>query len=318
MAGEEFEYDVAFSFVKEDESIATTLNDLLQDRLSTFLYSKRQEELAGTDGEESFNDVFAHKSRVVVVIYRNEWGESPWTRIEETAIRNRAYDEGYEFVIFIPVEDSATLPKWLPKTQLWVGYKRWGLEGTASVIEARVQEAGGQPKDESTSDRAIRVKRQIDAEASRKAFLNSGEGVNAALEEVINLFDVFETMCAEIKESSGFEINCKRINDRELDICSTGCCLAIDWQYQYSNVLDGAYLRISTWNGIPPRAGRSFFDEPNKVTEIKFEFDRNWAGNKGWFDSRKSQFIPTERLADQILKELMDRVHKGQVGKRNH
>ena len=74
MAGEEFEYDVAFSFVKEDESIATTLNDLLQDRLSTFLYSKRQEELAGKDGEQSFNDVFNHKSRVVVVIYRNEWG----------------------------------------------------------------------------------------------------------------------------------------------------------------------------------------------------------------------------------------------------
>ena len=58
MADERYEYEVAFSFVKDDEAIATALNDLLQDRLSTFLYSKRQEELAGTDGEQSFNEIF--------------------------------------------------------------------------------------------------------------------------------------------------------------------------------------------------------------------------------------------------------------------
>ncbi len=318
MAGEEYEYEVAFSFVKDDESIATALNDLLEDRLSTFLYSKQQEELAGTDGEQSFNEVFSKKSRIVVVIYRNEWGDSPWTRIEETAIRNRAYEEGYDFVIFIPVEDSAKFPRWLPKTQLWVGFKRWGIEGAASVIEARVQEAGGEPKEESASDKAVRVKRQIDAEISRKAFLKSREGVNAALQEANNLFNTFESMCAEIKEVSCFEINCNRINDRELEINATGYCLAINWHYNYSNTLDESYLGISTWNGFPPRPGRHFIDTPSQVSKSKFDFDRNWAENIGWYDSGKSQFIPTERLADHMLKELMGRVQKGQVGKRNH
>jgi hypothetical protein len=92
MSQEQYDYDVAFSFLAGDESVATQLNDLLQDRLKTFLYSKRQGEIAGTDGEKSFNLVFGEKSRLVVVLYRAGWGETPWTRIEETAIRNRGYD----------------------------------------------------------------------------------------------------------------------------------------------------------------------------------------------------------------------------------
>jgi hypothetical protein len=32
----DYEFDVAFSFVKDDEPVATELNDLIQDRLSTF------------------------------------------------------------------------------------------------------------------------------------------------------------------------------------------------------------------------------------------------------------------------------------------
>src|SRR2546421_5505849 len=40
-----FKYDIAFSFVGDDEGLATQLNDRLQDRYRTFLYSKAQEQL---------------------------------------------------------------------------------------------------------------------------------------------------------------------------------------------------------------------------------------------------------------------------------
>ena len=106
----EFKYDVAFSFCEEDEADATRLNDLLQDRLSTFLYSKKQEALAGTDGEETFSRVFAEEARVVVIFHRAKWGTTPWTRIEETAIRNRAFQKGYDFTLFIPREEPPKMP----------------------------------------------------------------------------------------------------------------------------------------------------------------------------------------------------------------
>ena len=91
-----FKYDIAFSFVREDEGLATQLNDLVQDRYRTFLYSKAQEQLAGTDGERTFNAVFGEQARTVAVLLRPEWGQTPWTRIEETAIRNRAFSQGYD------------------------------------------------------------------------------------------------------------------------------------------------------------------------------------------------------------------------------
>jgi hypothetical protein len=40
--------------------------------------TKRQEELAGTDGEQSFGKVFSEEARCVVVIYRTGWGETPY------------------------------------------------------------------------------------------------------------------------------------------------------------------------------------------------------------------------------------------------
>ena len=46
-----FEYDVAFSFHSLDENIAFEINDRLQDRYRTFLYSEKQNDLAGRNGE---------------------------------------------------------------------------------------------------------------------------------------------------------------------------------------------------------------------------------------------------------------------------
>src|ERR1017187_8158044 len=166
-----YEYDVAFSFLAQDEPIAVQLNDLLQSRLRTFVYSGRQDEVAGTDGEKTFNAVFGEQSRLVVVLYRNGWGQTPWTRIEETAIRNRAFDQGYDFVKFVPLDENLSVPKWLPRTQLWLGLKRWGAAGAVSVIEARVQELGGEPHEESVQERAARFERSRKFSEERRQFL---------------------------------------------------------------------------------------------------------------------------------------------------
>ena len=108
--------DVAYSFVQEDEEVAAQVDSLLKNRLSTFLYSERQGELVGADGEARLKRVFGEEARIVVVFYRTEWGTTPWTRIEETAIRDRAYTEGYDFTIFVCM-DQSKLKDWVPKTR---------------------------------------------------------------------------------------------------------------------------------------------------------------------------------------------------------
>lgn len=82
-------FDVAISFLSRDEPTAAALNDALVKGLGVFFFPRKQEELAGTDGLESMRQPFLVDSRVVVVLYREPWGETPWTRVEQTAITDR-------------------------------------------------------------------------------------------------------------------------------------------------------------------------------------------------------------------------------------
>lgn len=304
MSIEQYEYDVAFSFLSGDEPVATQLNDLLQDRLSTFLYSKRQGEIAGTDGEKNFNSVFGEKSRLVVVLYRVGWGETPWTRIEETAIRNRAYDEGYGFVIFIPLDDSPSVPKWLPRTQLWVGLKRWGPEGAAPVIEARVQELGGEPHEETVLDRAARLERSFQFAANRKQFLNSDVGVRAANADFDSLHIAIEQLATEVSATaSSISLRVKTAS-RQIVILGLGLGLSVDWVYHYGNSLDDAKLNVVLWNGHPPFPGVSFYEQPKKGRTITFIFDLLAEGHSCWVSDGKT--YSTTDLASFILKYFME------------
>jgi hypothetical protein len=181
-------YDVAFSFLSQDEPLALQINDLLRDRMKTFVYWEHQEELAGTDGEKTFNLVFGEEARTVLVLYRQEWGTTPWTRVEETAIRNRAHEETYDFATFFPLGKPPVAPKWLPKTRIWGNLDRWGIQGAASVIEARVQEAGGTPHEETAEERALRLSRRMAAHQARQEFLDSVLGVQQANASAQKLF----------------------------------------------------------------------------------------------------------------------------------
>jgi len=169
----DFQYDIAFSFTTEDEGVATQINDLLQDRYRTFLYSKAQEKLAGTDGEETFNAVFKDQARSVAVLLRPEWGTTRWTRIEQTAIRNRAYDHHYDFATFIVTVPGTPIPGWLPKTRIWYDLQRFGLEGAASVLAARIQEHGGAAVEETLEARVARLDRAQKFSQEKKHLLRA-------------------------------------------------------------------------------------------------------------------------------------------------
>lgn len=309
MAQTEYEFEVAFSFLSEDEHLAEQLHNLLAERLTVFLYSKRQEEIAGTDGEETFGKVFREQARIVVVLYRPGWGETPWTRIEETAIRNRGYDEGYDFVLFIPLEQSAPVPKWLPKTQLWVDLERWGPNGAASAIEIRVQQSGGSPRRESLEEKAGRLKREIDTSEKRKQFLSSDAGVRAAKEELRTLQGQLEAQVAVIREKAGFDLTIE-CQGNEASLLSTKFGLAVDWTGSYANTLEGSSLDVTLFLGRTPRTGMIFpFDKPKKLRHREFHFEGNYLGPNGWQEARRPEFLSTERLAELCVTILIEAEH---------
>jgi hypothetical protein len=307
-----FKFDVPLSFLAQDEGLATELTDLLQDRMSIFLYSKRQEDVAGTDGERSFNAVFGEEARLVVVLYRKGWGESPWTRIEETAIRNRGYKEGYDFVCFIPLDEPGSVPKWLPRNRLWIGLKRWGVTGAASVIEARAQELGGQPHEESVEDRAKRLERGIQFEDRRRKFLNSQDGVNAANVEFVMLIEELEKLIGSVREtSSSVSYELKKTKSQLVVISSHAGRilngLSVNWRCLYSNTLHDSELEVSLWEGHPPFPGVSHWVAPYQRKSLSFAFDLLKSEKPGWvLSSSTNREFDSKFLATYILKHYMD------------
>src|SRR5882762_6751541 len=94
-----YEYDVAFSFLQQDEQLAKEIADRFCDRYRVFIYSEQQKKLIANDGVEVFSRVFKNEARVVVLLYRPDWGHTKWTRIEEAAIKDRRLKNGYKFLM---------------------------------------------------------------------------------------------------------------------------------------------------------------------------------------------------------------------------
>jgi hypothetical protein len=110
MSVEKPQYDVAISFLAKDEAVATAIYQKLNEGLRVFFYPRSQEDIAGTDGLESMRTPFFNDSRVMVVLYRDPWGKTPWTRVEETAIKEACLEHGWERLFFVVLDRASHLP----------------------------------------------------------------------------------------------------------------------------------------------------------------------------------------------------------------
>jgi hypothetical protein len=263
-----FEYDVAFSFTMADEPLATALNDLLSSRMKTFIYSERQRDLAGKDGHEKFSEVYGKAARLVVVFYRPEWGQTPWTRVEQQAIRQRAFDDGWDFTLFIPTVDKPSLPQWFPKTRLYVGLERWGPNGAAAAIEARVSDLGGLPQQEDISHRAERFTRARKLAQSQREFQESARGVRAAS----GAYEAFsECLGALVQELEAQSVKLELRQDQQFRIIAGLYPMHALAQFgpRYTNSLEDTKLKLAVYKGFPD-IGR-YRGSLEKATTLWFE-----------------------------------------------
>jgi len=166
-----YKYDAAFSFLTQNQTVAERLHGLISPAFTSFLYTERQPEIAGRDGELAYNDVFAKQARVVVILSRKGWGDTSFTQYERIAIQNRAYSDGYGFVVLIPMDQPATIPVWIPKNYVWLDYYRFGDQAAAAVIAARIREAGGELHEETPEEMLARANRDLAMQRESKDLL---------------------------------------------------------------------------------------------------------------------------------------------------
>lgn len=293
-----YDMDIAISFLNNDLGLAQELRELLGSDLDVFLYTEKQVELAGTDGLESFREVFRHRSRLVVILYREGWGHTPWTRVEQEAITDRFLKEGAEFLFVVMLDDSQP-PPWLPDKLIRFNLKDFGVEQAVGAIKARALEQGSAIHRPSPATLAEQTQEAVEFQKRRSQLLRTEEGVRAAATEAIRVIKLIEEGTEELQEAAR-KLGIEHGVDRYAIVVRTGdVALEVAYHNHIVNVLDKARLLIREIAGsvlLPGQHGHYIRDPKElKVTEFFPDVSRAY----GWcWRNLEGQVFTSEKIAE--------------------
>ncbi|MGD0923405.1 MAG: hypothetical protein ABSA70_16825 [Terriglobia bacterium] len=318
-------YDVALSFLHRDEGLAVQIQTKLSESMEVFIYSKRQEELAGTDGLESFREAFLTNSNLVVVLYRDGWGQTPWTRIEEAAIKDRFLKEGWGWLLFIMLDEASTPPVWLPESEIRLNFAAYGLEQLFGAIKIRAEKLGSILKSQTALDRAKGLDQESLTRAERDRLL-SEKGMTAAQQEHQDLQQLLDSKIQQINEHVS-SVKVEQGSDGHVYLLRTQL-VSVNFYLYPTYPATECRIVLQEFNGpliLPKDRGHQMFipgEEPQSVSKKDFHFDYQPAYGWCWKEpGTATGFLTTSGLAEHVLKVLLDlhdRFEKGKVPRRHH
>lgn len=317
MADNEQDIDIAITFVNKDLGLANDLRDALSSSFeNVFVYASKQEELAGTDGLESLREVFRYRSRLVVILFRERWGETDWTRVEEQAITDRFLKEGAKFLFVIMMDDSAP-PPWLPETHIRFNLKDFGVQEAIGAIKARALERGSVVHHPSAATRAAKAQEQVEFGNRRAQLFRTGEGVQQVEKEAHSLLKLLADRAAESKKAAPGLHMAFGCTDEACVIRAPGIAVTCWYRNRITNVLDEARLIIRELRGAVVLPGENAYapERPRELAETVFKPELTRA--QGWcWKSESGEMLSSEQVADLCLNRffvLADRLGRGEL-----
>ena len=304
-------YDVAISFLVRDLTLAQALRDKLSVGLNVFFFPHTQEELAGTDGLESMRGPFLN-SRLNLVLYREQWGNTPWTGVEAAAVEDSCLKTRYRSLFFFVVDSTDVLPKWLPDTHIRFNYREFTLDEAVGAVKLRVQEQGGH-YEPMTPQKKANLLREEERYQFERSQLKSQGGIERILGSVEALFNAIKGQCDAVNSDGSLEIECE-LNLREhtcvMRIGRIG--MVVRWNQPYSNALDNSGLSVEEYNGWL-RFGNELRNQvivrpPQLLRRTGYQPQLSRARDYGWREEGGSEdeFVPSYTLAEQCVLQLLD------------
>ena len=299
-------YDIAISFLAADEPLAVQVADALAP-LNVFVFSKKQEQLAGTDGVESFREIFRNEALVSLVLYRRPWGETPWTRVEETAIKDSCLASGWSHLMFVRLEQDGGIPKWVPDSYLYMDFQTFGLSDLVGAVKAKLAGLGVDLKPPSAAERAVRAAKAERFQEETKTLLRSGAQI--FYEACSQLFEATQEKLAEVRERTGWTIYSGFERD-EFVASVDGASVATYARELYANTASDAYLSLGIFRGRvltngERRKGLHLWEEPKRVSSRKLVLDRVPEADWCWkLDGGEPKSV--DAAAEALVHQLLD------------
>lgn len=316
-------YDVAISFLTADEAIAAELNRRLSETMEVFFFPKRQQELAGTDGMETMRTPFYEDSRLMVVLYRESWGKTRWTAVEELAVKDACFNGEWNRLFFVALDRTSTLPGWLPPHYVRYNWEDFGPEEIVGAIRARVLENGGKPSPMTAMKQAALLRAEDDYRNARSS-IEWKLGIPAIQAQAKVLIEAIKEKCDEIKSANHIDLDSEidtRQQPRGLGCIITNrqVSLAAWWHQEYSNTIrDGAGLHVREFNGpllLPSEAGKMYLVEAKLLNDSIYKPDLFRTHELGWSIKGSDEVIATSKMADDIVLRFLRLVERRKTGK---
>lgn len=310
MTENKYKYDLAFSFLEQDRDLASKLNEGFKNKFETFIYMDRQNKIDGADGEKTFYKVFSAEAKVVIVLYRKGWGETLLTKIEETAIKDRAFNVGYDFTLFIPMDKPPEVPKYLPNQYIWLGINKYGAEMAQSVITSKLTDLDKDLAEETAEILVNRIRENEEFYYKHRVFINSINGVKEADNELSKLFNLLKEK-TEIFEngSNRFAISCHQENH----LCKISYYhyyIIFNWIMKYIDSLNHSELNLTL------NYQRLLSEKVKILKEFTFNFNLLPDGQQVWtLKSEQNMYYTTEQLSDFSFNSLITSVDNNRSNK---
>jgi hypothetical protein len=236
----------------------------------------------------------------VVIFYRNKWGTTPYTEIEEKAVRARISEEGNNNLLVISLDNPPVIPKYLSKAQIWTEIAKAGINGTAAFIEEQVKALGGGLAEVLPLNTETENKNEPRFEVESSKFLESVSGLEIAVIELKKLFFALEIEKNKMQQSDlSISLTYKR-DDKNCIINYGEFSIRFYMQTEKSNLLMDSplYFEIqkqdNTSNGL------------NILAVEEYHFELKKVGVYGWIKGAdRDSFISSKQLAEDSLKLLL-------------
>jgi hypothetical protein len=319
-------FDVAISFLAADEKIASQIKSSLAG-LNVFFYPHNQEELVATNGMESMREPFV-TSRVNVILYRERYGNTPWTGVELSAIQDSCLNTRFQSLVFAQLEKDDQKPLWLPDTHIRCVLGDFTLDQLVGAIKLRVQERGGEVVKVSPLELAKRFRQEELLRQDEKRFFRDHPFIEGTAAKVIDeLMKELMAQVEHIKAEVGSQWMCGYESEGAgvRGVLRYGrVALEVRWRQIYTNVMEDVALECTEYNGavVLRSENQVPYYEPQKLGQKKYYPALNMSREMRWIDKSKPEQLMSngdvvEKLIEQFL-SLVDRVDRGKIPAISH
>lgn len=303
-------HEVAFSFLARDLSLATQFADALAP-LDCFVFARKQEELAGTDGQESFRAAFRFDSRLNVILLRDGWGKTPWTRVEEAAIQERCLKDGWERLLVVNIDGSPP-PRWIPAVNLYLDLQTFPFEQAVGAIKRQAQQLGGDVKPRAPADVARARLSEAEFNDETKALFRKPEGMRLADEAVVRVSHRLQAELQKISDEGSRNWTVVGGHENSYGVVRVQSCSALFIWQRYANDCNDCDLTIRVFAASfetpeERRAGKYFMrfgEGEHPRYEGSFKVTRHPVLGVAW--SHGGKVMTPENVANEVLSHMVD------------